>query len=173
MYNPDKIEEIIGRKETNGQYQYLIKWKLTLNRRPSWEPIERLQKIKNLIEEYNSFYEEKEKENTKVINLIEEETSNEENKVENHEIKNKEILNNGGVNHYKNMNNKIIAHFYRVDKSIKKILAVKKENGILYALVEMSNNNGGIKRKKIEAKSLKTNNPWILIDFYESRAKFC
>ena len=55
---------------------------------------------------------------------------------------------------------------------MKKVIAIKEEDGNLYALIEMSNNNGGLKKKIIKTKSLKFNNPWILIDFYESRAKF-
>ena len=87
--------------------------------------------------------------------------------------KNKDkLINNGLINNNKNDKNIMIAHFYRVDRALRKIIALKEENGILYALVEIIGNKGKIKKKKIEANSLKINNPWILIDFYESRAKF-
>ena len=162
MHNPILIDEIIGRRETKGKFQYLIKWKSNINKKPSWEPLSLLQKIKNKISDYDNYYEEKEKENMSIIDLKEEDTIIEELSSEKNGKKNNNIIKN---------KEKLKSKFYKVDKTFKKVIAIKEINGNLYALIEMCN-NGGIEKKIVETKMLKLNNPWILIDFYESRAKF-
>ena len=58
-----------------------------------------------------------------------------------------------------------------VDESIIKIISVFKEGNNLIADVE-KNKNGKIVRERMRTKDIKEINPWILINYYESKIKF-
>ncbi len=58
-----------------------------------------------------------------------------------------------------------------VDESITKIISVFKEGNNLIADVERSK-NGKIVRERMRTKDIKENNPWVLINYYESKIKF-
>ena len=154
MSNYYTVEEVIGRRKKKGKYEYLIKWKDYSINESTWEPMDNLYFIKELIDEYDKSYETK--------------NSKKKKKGEKKEInksKKKMILSNQET---KNNN----FPFYMVDKSIVKIDGIRDEKGILYAFVEIKQDDGIIQRDKIEIEELKMNNPWLLIDYYESRAKF-
>ena len=154
MSNYYTLEEVIGRRKKKGKYEYLIKWKDYSINESTWEPMDNLYFIKELVDEYDKSYETK--------------NSKKKKKGEKKEInksKKKMILSNQET---KNNN----FPFYMVDKSIVKIDGIRDEKGILYAFVEIKQDDGIIQRDKIEIEELKMNNPWLLIDYYESRAKF-
>ena len=58
-----------------------------------------------------------------------------------------------------------------VDESIIKIISVFKEGNTLIADIE-KNKNGKIVRERMRTKDIKEINPWILINYYESKIKF-
>ena len=72
----------------------------------------------------------------------------------------------------KNRNKEIKEEFFTADNSTEQILGVKEENGNLIAFVQIRENNGKTRREKMGMDLLKIYNPWILIDYYESRATF-
>lgn len=154
MSNYYAVEEVIGRRKKRGKYEYLIKWKDYSINESTWEPMDNLYFVKELIEEYDKSYHSK---NPKKKKKEEKEDNN----------KNKKI--NEGSNIQESKSN---FPFYMVDKSILKIDGIRDEKGILYAFVEIKQDDGSIQREKIEIDELKMNNPWLLIDYYESRAKF-
>jgi len=59
-----------------------------------------------------------------------------------------------------------------IDKSVKKILSVKKEENGIVAIVEKENKNKKITKEIISTNDLKKSNPWMLIDYYETKIKF-
>ena len=59
-----------------------------------------------------------------------------------------------------------------IDKSLKKILSVKKEENGIVAIVEKENKNNKITKEIISTNDLKKSNPWMLIDYYETKIKF-
>ena len=59
-----------------------------------------------------------------------------------------------------------------IDKSLKKILSVKKEKNGIVAVVEKEDKNKKITKEIISTNDLKKTNPWMLIDYYETKIKF-
>ena len=59
-----------------------------------------------------------------------------------------------------------------IDKSLKKIISVKKEKNGIVAVVEKEDKNKKITKEIISTNDLKKTNPWMLIDYYESKIKF-
>ena len=59
-----------------------------------------------------------------------------------------------------------------IDKSLKKILSVKKEKNGIVAVVEKEDKNKKITKEIISTNDLRKTNPWMLIDYYESKIKF-
>ena len=159
MSNYYTVDEIIGRRKKNGKFEYLIKWKGYSVSESTWEPVENLNYIKDLINEYNNALLKKRKKssenntNTNTITLDESES--------------------GNNNYKKDNNNTFIEYpYYTVNSAYRRILGMCNENGTLYANVEIKNGDEKIKKKKIKVDELKKINPWILIEFYESKAKF-
>ena len=148
-----EVEEIIGKKKIRGKYYYLVKWKGYSLNESTWEPLENLDYANELIEEFNKYIDDKSKNKNKL-------EKNKNNKIKG-SLLNKKV---------KNENN--FSNFYIIDNSIKKILTVKKENNILFSIIEVCERNGKIKREKIDIEDLKFNNPWILIGYLESKAIF-
>ena len=59
MSNYYTVEEVIGRRKKKGKYEYLIKWKDYSINESTWEPMDNLYFIKELIDEYDKSYETK------------------------------------------------------------------------------------------------------------------
>ena len=171
MYDSSNIEEVINKRKIDGKYQYIINWKEYTKKNSSLEPNETLKSIKNLIKIYDNLKEN----NIPIIVLDEDEnncSSQKEEKIENKNILENNENKNKLINNDKKIDFMNIPPFYMIDKSIEKIVSIRKEKGILVAIIEIREKNGKIKREKVKADVLKINNPWILIDYYESRAKF-
>ena len=119
------------------------------------EPEKNLENIKDLINEYNnSLLNKKEKEINNDSFILDGEEKNDKNKDEEEASIDEQYP------------------YYIVGNSIKKILGICDEDGILYAMIEILKNDGKLIRKKIRIEELKMNNPWLLIDYYESKIKF-
>ena len=61
---------------------------------------------------------------------------------------------------------------YTIDDSLKNVITVKQQNQKLMAVVEKMESNGEITKTYIPTEDLRKTNPWILLDFYESKIKF-
>ena len=61
---------------------------------------------------------------------------------------------------------------YIVDNSLEKVSTVRKRDNKLMAVVKKKKSNGEYEEVEIETIKLRNENPWILLDFYESKIKF-
>ena len=59
MSNNYTVEEVIGRRKKKGKYEYLIKWKDYSINESTWEPMDNLYFIKELVDEYDKSYDAK------------------------------------------------------------------------------------------------------------------
>ncbi len=71
---------------------------------------------------------------------------------------------NGGIEKEKNL--------YCIDDRYKLVQTIKQQDGKLIAITEKDNENGGSERVYIPTDELRVINPWILLNFYESKIKF-
>ncbi len=61
---------------------------------------------------------------------------------------------------------------YNIDKSLTKIITVKKQNEILMAVIDKILENGEKATAFFPTEKVRIDNPWILLDFYESKLTF-
>ena len=157
------VEEIINRRKINGKYEYLIKWK-GYDGQNTWEPIQNLQSIKDVIKEYDQLYESINKSNIQIKNrntFLKQ--------------KRKKIRNNNENKNKKDLTKKRGGYdnpYIIVDNSIEKIVNVSKEEGDFIAEYLKKDINGNYIKNKMKTKELKKINPWVLINYYESRIRF-
>ena len=194
-----EVEKIIDRRIVKGKKEYLIKWKGYPESQSTWEPISHLKYIQNLVDIFNEQYnnykssskdnnKDKKAKNSKDKNNKEKNIKEKSNKKENEKI-NKEII----VDPKKDKmgkENKLIGKkrktselkevrlngnevIFEVDQSLEKILAIKLENKGLIAVVERREKNGKTNKEIMTTEELKKINPWILIDYYEDKIRFC
>ena len=196
------IEKIIGRRRNNGRLEYKIKWEGYPMNQSTWEPMKNLESAKELVEEYNrmypfeaptksakseakkkedSFLNKKRKDKKDDIEEIPKEEIKEDIKEEN-DKKNQENSPNAkkpeeGLkvnddNSKQDINEKNNEKTYIIDDSLKNVITVKQQNEHLMAVVNRLNENGEIIKDYILTTELRKSNPWILLDFYESKIKF-
>ena len=174
------IEKILDRRKINGRFEYLIKWEGYSENESTWEPVKNLKNAKPLLEEYDKAHsihcesEQKKAEGISYSNKkkkINEEKSN-LNKGNGEKLKNN--LEDVGDNN--DENSKILFYenenSYNVDNSLASVATVKKQNGKLMAIVEKIGENGEKFKTFISTEDLRKINPWILLQFYESKIKF-
>ena len=61
---------------------------------------------------------------------------------------------------------------YIIDTTLEKVSTVRKRDNKLMAVVKKKKSNGEFEEIEIETFKLRNENPWILLDFYESKIKF-
>ena len=179
------VERILDRRTVNGKLQYKIKWEDYPMNQSTWEPLENLETDIELVREYDRLHpptlydlsarkrprpkkikpkkEGKKETPTPIKNEKENEQPKEEIKEQNN-------------NEEKETNNNIITleenkMKYNIDDSLKKVTTVrKKDNKLMAAVVKIK--DGVTDEIEMETNRLKKENPWILLDFYESKIKF-
>ena len=164
-----EVERISDRRIVGGKKQYLIKWKGYSDNESTWEPISHLKYILDQVKEFEEKYEKKNNK-SKPENK---ESSTEDVKEE----KESDNLNGKKRKRDKDEIEEDYCNRYReerllIDKSVKKILSVKKEENGIVAIVEKENKNKKITKEIISTNDLKKSNPWMLIDYYETKIKF-
>ena len=189
------IEKILDRRKVNGgKYEYKIKWEGYPMSESTWEPMKNLMTAKELVDEYDRSHpigttqkkngsenKKREKDTNMLSKKRKDDTSEKEEKEE------KEI--NGGqdkVNPPEDNNNQEGAgsnkeydtkpnsneNTYIIDDSLKSVVTVKQQSQKLMAVVEKLETDGAMNRVYIPTEELRKTNPWILLNFYESKIKF-
>ena len=185
LYN---IEKILDRRKVNGRFEYKIKWEGYPMSQSTWEPMKNLETAKELVEEYNLSHPilTQPKSKTKSVkkdNTFIHKKKDRENdvKIENEEKykeipQNEKMPENGANNIIDDLKPNIIENGYEktytIDDSLKTVVTVKQQNQKLMAVVDKMENNGEMTNTYIPTEELRRTNPWILLDFYESKIKF-
>ena len=185
LYN---IEKILDRRKVNGKFEYKIKWEGYPMSQSTWEPMKNLETAKELVEEYNLSHPilTQPKSKTKSVkkdNTFIHKKKDRDNdvKIENEEKykeipKNEKMPENGANNIIDDLKPNIIENGYEktytIDDSLKTVVTVKQQNQKLMAVVDKMENNGEMTKTYIPTEELRRTNPWILLDFYESKIKF-
>ena len=184
------IEKILDRRKINGKLEYKIKWEGYPMNQSTWEPMENLITAKELVDEYDKQYpftndmlnkktkrikKMSAKKPVKKVPKKENEPQiqeKNENEPQKEEEKPEQInLEENQINNDINIQNEPIRK-YNIDDSLKKVTTVRKRDNKLMAVVVKMNELGMTNEIEIETNSLKYDNPWILLDFYESKIKF-
>jgi hypothetical protein len=185
LYN---IEKILDRRKVNGKFEYKIKWEGYPMSQSTWEPMKNLETAKELVEEYNLSHPilTQPKSKTKSVkkdNTFIHKKKDRDNdvKIENEEKykeipQNEKMPENGANNIIDDLKPNIIENGYEktytIDDSLKTVVTVKQQNQKLMAVVDKMENNGEMTKTYIPTEELRRTNPWILLDFYESKIKF-
>ena len=185
-----EVENIIDRRIIRGRKEYLIKWKGYPESQSTWEPINHLRYIQELVKRFNEKYDNKNinskdknkekkekeikekinKEDEKDIKKKEKKCDKEEKEKDNKLLGKKRKLAEKKLKEVRlNKNEEAI---FQVDQSLEKILAIKLENKKLIAVVERKAKEGATNKEIMTTEDLKKTNPWILIDYYENKIRF-
>ena len=183
------IERILDRRNVNGRLEYKIKWEGYPMSQSTWEPLENLKTAIELVEEYDKLHplpppdligkktNRPKKERVKKITKAVKGTPIPEKKEEIEQPKEEEKPENVINLDENQQNNNIIieedtSRKYNIDDSLKKVTTVRKKDNKLMAVVLKMKENGFTEEIELETNTLKYDNPWILLDFYESKIKF-
>ena len=163
------IERIIDRRKIRNKYKYKVKWKGFPMEQCTWEPYSNLHYAIGLVDEYNRNHPFKKKSKKYIFQYSKRkrEYPKNENLIQ---IENNINNNNEEKNNIINDKNAICSH--DIDNSLKKVVTVREYNNILMAVVDKIQNNGSMAKAFLPTEELKVLNPWILLDFYESKIKF-
>jgi len=184
------IERILDKRKVNGKYEYKIKWEGYPLNQSTWEPLENLQTAMELVNEFDKVYEQQNKNKNESKNnsylkkkrLLKKEVKKEEKgkeeieqkeeKNENSPVEEEKKSNNENNNGSINLEENEYIRKYIINDSLKSVTTVRKKENKLIAEVKKLKPNNEIEDIEIETSRLKTENPWILLDFYESKIKF-
>ena len=184
------IERILDKRKVNGKYEYKIKWEGYPLNQSTWEPLENLQTAMELVNEFDKVYEQQNKNKNESKNnsylkkkrLLKKEVKKEEKgkeeieqkeeKNENTPVEEEKKSNNENNNGSINLEENEYIRKYIINDSLKSVTTVRKKENKLIAEVKKLKPNNEIEDIEIETSRLKTENPWILLDFYESKIKF-
>ena len=181
------VEKILDRRIVNDRLEYKIKWDGYPMSESTWEPLENLRTAIELVEEYDrahpfpkKFIGKKKmraKKESNPINQINEnpihevQEKKEEKEQTNEEQKNKKIDPEEKIIYNNSLQEENVRK-YIVDNSLIKVVTVRKKDNKLMAQVKKKKENGEEEDLEIETFKLRNENPWILLDFYESKIKF-
>ena len=182
------VEKILDRRKVNDRYEYKIKWEGYPMNQSTWEPLENLKTAMELVEEYDNEHPfPKKLTGKKRKHAKKEETKDTTEKKENQIQEKKEEIDQPKEEEEQNKNinldeNKPIyainqsqeenVRKYIIDNTLEKVSTVRKRDNKLMAVVKKKKSNGDYEEVEIETCKLRNENPWILLDFYESKIKF-
>ena len=132
----------------------------------TWEPLENLENVKALVDEYNQNHSTKNNppKGKKTNNTL----LNKKRKVNIMRRETETFLKQ--IKSQIKKNNKDPS--YKIDNSLKNVVTVKKQDETMMALVDKIEKNEELVKEFISTEELRRRNPWILLDFYESKIKF-
>ena len=176
------IEKILDRRKTNGKFEYKIKWEGYPMSQSTWEPMKNLESAKELVEEYDRIHpitaqqkssksEHKKKETTFINKKRKEENDDKIQQIPQNEKLVEEVEKNNEDSKI-NTNENEFEKTYTIDDSLKSVITVKQQNEKLIAVVDKLDPNGDVVKTFIPTEELRKSNPWILLNFYESKIKF-
>ena len=182
------VEKILDRRKVNDRYEYKIKWEGYPMNQSTWEPLENLKTAMELVEEYDNEHPfPKKLIGKKRKHAKKEETKDTTEKKENQIQEKKEEIDQPKEEEEQNKNinldeNKPIyainqsqeenVRKYIIDNTLEKVSTVRKRDNKLMAVVKKKKSDGEYEEVEIETCKLRNENPWILLDFYESKIKF-
>ena len=177
------IEKILDRRKTNGKLEYKIKWEGYPMNQSTWEPMKNLESAKELVEEYDRTHpitnqqkssksEHKKKDTTFINKKRKEENDDKIQQIPQNEKPVKEVEKNNNEDSKVNTNENAYEKTYTIDDSLKSVITVKQQNQKLMAVVDKLEPNGDVIKTFIPTEELRKSNPWILLNFYESKIKF-
>ena len=186
------VEKILDRRKVNDRYEYKIKWEGYPMNQSTWEPLENLRTAMELVDEYNNEHpfpkkligkkknrtkkeeakESPEKKENPIQQVQEKKEEIEQPKEELEENKNINLDENKAIYAINNQMQEDNVRKYIVDNTLEKVSTVRKRDNKLMAVVKKKKSNGEYEEVEIETFKLRNENPWILLDFYESKIKF-
>ena len=192
------IEKILDRRSVKGKLEYKIKWEGYSIGESTWEPLENLETAKELVAEYDqlnpfpkkkSVKQEKNKKDNTFINRKRSNDNNQQNEnilpdndgkiAENEDNKSQQNFLNGqnqevNSDEIPNQNNNLNENknIFTINANLRNVITVKQQGQALVAIVEQIDENGNVNKVSIPTEALRKTNPWILLDFYESKIKF-
>jgi len=195
------VEKILNKKGENNKTFYLIKWKDWPTSQSTWEPLENLENVLNMVNEFeeNLLRSKNEKLKKKKLSLHSNNSnlnkkrelvlkSGEDNSMlKSSKVVNINIIDTPPKKHYSNINQeagkKINSRLNNYNKELEvdlhtdipdKIMGNKLEQDEFFLLIDWKERNDGSKPKPsyVANTYLKFNHPKILIDFYISNIKF-
>ena len=179
------IEKILDRRFNGEKLEYKIKWEGYPMSESTWEPMKNLESAKEMVEEYNRTHPINSQKNSKSYSKKKESTfvnkkrNGDKEDLSPHYSQNsqndKEPEEEIEINceEPKKTNDEISdKKKYIIDDSLRSVVTVKQQNQVLVAVVEKTNENGVIEKIYIPTEELRKVNPWILLNFYESKIKF-
>ena len=180
------IEKILDRRKINGKFEYKIKWEGYPMSQSTWEPMKNLESAKELVEEYDRLHpmpgsqkgnksEHKKKDNTLLSKKRKEEKEENDDKNQQNSSNGKIVEDVVKINDEEskpNINENAYEKTYTIDDSLKNVITVKQQNQKLMAVVDKMDSKGEIVKTYIPTEELRKSNPWILLNFYESKIKF-
>ena len=169
------IEKILDRKYNGGKLVYKIKWEGYPLSESTWEPMKNLESAKEMVEEYNRTHPINSQKNSKSYSKKKESTF--VNKKRNGDKEDLSPHYSQNSQNDKEPEEEIEINCeepkkYIIDDSLRSVVTVKQQNQVLVAVVEKTNENGVIEKIYIPTEELRKVNPWILLNFYESKIKF-
>ena len=189
MYN---VEKILDRRKVNDRFEYKIKWEGYPMNQSTWEPLENLRTAMELVEEYDNEHpipkkligkkrksvkkevikDTTEKKENQIQEIQEKKEDIETPKEEEEQNKNINLDENRPIYAINNQMPEENVRKYIVDTSLEKVSTVRKRDNKLMAVVKKKKTDGEFEEVEIETFKLRNENPWILLDFYESKIKF-
>lgn len=191
------VEKILDHRIVNGKVEYKIKWENYPMSQCTWEPLKNLETVKDLVDEYNNNHQmktnikepkpkkkqtpktfinkkrkssSKEKKNNEVTEK--DDSSKNVNQDENNKDEEKVPVINLPPKEKETINQEEAKNVFIIDSGLKEVITVKMQGGKLMALVDKNEANGQTSKSYISTEELRKTNPWILLNFYESKIKF-
>ena len=179
------IEKILDRKYNGGRLEYKIKWEGYPMSESTWEPMKNLESAKEMVEEYNrthpmnsqkksKSHSKKKEQNfvNKKRNIDKEDLSPHYSQNSQNDKEHEEEIEINCEEPKKDNDENSNVKKYIIDDSLRSVVTVKQQNQVLVAVVEKINDLGVIEKMIIPTEELRKVNPWILLNFYESKIKF-
>ena len=186
------VEKILDRRKVNDRFEYKIKWEGYPMNQSTWEPLENLRTAMELVEEYDNEHpipkkligkkrksvkkevikDTTEKKENHIQEVQEKKEEIEQPKEEEEQNKNINLDENRPIYAINNQMPEENVRKYIVDTSLEKVSTVRKRDNKLMAVVKKKKTDGEFEEVEIETFKLRNENPWILLDFYESKIKF-